>query len=366
MKTPLYSFHVRTVGVLIGTGIITLLGSCGSSEEKGSGKAEPPVKNLSWCAENGDIAGIKDFLNAGNINGEGDNQPPLLLAVSSGQAEMVSFLIKAGARIDISDQYGNYPIHAAASKGHVDVIKVLLAAGAKPDQESGAPYGDSQRMSIASEVSGFGGASDRYQPIHSAAAGNQPEAVRFFIGLGISPETKDGRGNNVLHYATSKWGWSDHRVDTIRLVDLNGEFEKAAARTISLEGYYITDEPTPKYIRFLPEKLVTYDSMSGVFPTREVVISYGARGGDSSEEIAKWLSPNNKDAHQRGKFITGTYNLMKDHVAISTFDEPFTGGDIRLSHENDQLRFSMRTMQAAMFSDGNENAGVACKFVSWK
>ena len=407
MKTCYLSRALPAVGL----SLILALSGCGGSDDKKSkdskesGNSATVVKDLKWCAENGDLQGIKTFLNQGNINGVNDEQPPLHLAagaghrniaeflisqganinkiddrlgwspvfyaVSKGHAEMVAFLIQSGARIDISDPQGDYPIHEAASNGHVDVIKVLLKAGAKPDQASGEPYGDKKRIAIASEVRGFGGASDRYQPIHSAAAGNQPEALKFFIGLGISPEAKDGRGRNVLAHATYKWGWSDSWANTIRLVDPGGEFERASKENISTDGYYIAEvklagqsQPTTTYIRFLPEELVAYDGWDQTFPTKRFVVSFRARGGTSDEEIKKWLSPSNKEATKQKGFITGRYKLKASTVETEIFDGP----DITFTREGGQLKIAMRSMQETAFPSNDPPAvpDATCKFVAWK
>ncbi len=384
---------------IIGLGFIFFLGGCDRAKNKESGhlssEKSAVIKDLNWCAENGDIDGIKTFLTTSNINGLGDQRPPLHLAAKGGHIAMVEYLlgqdanvnkkdaslgwtpihyasnaghvdivallIANGATMNISDARGNYPIHTAASQGYIDVIKVLLKAGAKPDQESGNPYGDKQRMSISSEISGFS-ASDNYQPIHSAAAGNQPGAVKFFIQLGISPEAKDGAGRSVLSYATRKRGWCNIWADTIRLVDRDGAFERASKEVISTDGYYITNESPPRYIRFMPEETEIYPGSNEVGPSNRAVICIGARGGTSPSEIAKWLSPSNEDAKKQGNFITGRYKLMGSNVTLETFE----GSNISFLRSDNQLIISIRTLQQEAFPESyGSGSDIMCKFVSW-
>lgn len=405
MKAYHSSSFLVSLGTLLGLGLALCISGCGRSDDGSSGGASgdhaPVVKNLSWCAENGDLNGVKSFLNTGNINGADGQKPPLHLAAgsghrdvveflvsqganinetdsslgwspvhyaaSSGHAEMVALLIQLGAKFDISDGRGDYPIHIAASQGHLDVVKTLLAAGAPPDQESGSPSGDNQRTSIASEVRGFN-ASDNYQPIHAAAAGNQSEVVKFFIGLGISPEAKDGNGHNVLHYATKKWGWGEDRAETIRLVDPGGSFESASKESISTEGYYVTDESTPKFIRFMPEELVTYKGSDEVFPTRRAVVSFGPKGGTRPGDVSKWLSPANEEAKKQGGFITGRYKLMGSNVPFEITEGKDPLSIISFARVDNQLQISIESRQEAYFPDSgsSEPRGINCRFVSWK
>jgi hypothetical protein len=405
MKTLRNPITLMHLGAIIGLSIPLCLVSCGGSDEKngdqGSSENTPAVKDLSWCAENGDLNGVKSFLNTGNINGADGQKPPLHLAAggghrdvveflvsqganinetdsslgwspvhyaaSSGHAEMVALLIQMGAKFDISDGRGDCPIHIAASQGHLDVVKTLLAAGAPPDQESRSPSGDNQRTSIASEVRGFN-ASDNYQPIHAAAAGNQSKVVKFFIGLGISPEAKDGNGHNVLHYATKKWGWGEDRAETIRLVDPGGSFESASKESISTEGYYVTDESTPKYIRFMPEELVTYKGSDEVFPTRRAVVSLGPKGGTRPGDVSKWLSPANEEAKKQGGFITGRYKLMGTNVPFEITEGRDPLSIISFSRVDNQLQISIESRQEAYFPDPGSSGprGTNCRFVSWK
>jgi hypothetical protein len=274
---------------------------------------------------------------------------------------MTAFLIEKGAKIDIVAKNGDYPIHTAARYGHVDAMKSLMDADADHEQVSGNSWGDTQRDSMDSSTRLLLNASVRYQPIHAAAEGNQPGVVRFLILGGTSPEVKDANGNDVLHYATYRSGWTNSRAETIRLVDPDGKFEKAATNTISTDGYYVTDEATPRFIRFMPEEMVTDGGSGTPYLSQRVVISFGAKGGTSPQEMAKWLYPYNEEAAKQGGFISGTYKLMEGYVTITTFDSSYRGRNITLSRNNES-----KELRLFMPGGGSEDSGVACKFVSWK
>jgi len=51
-------------------------------------------------------------------------------AACKGNVELGSFLIKKGARVNITDDDGETPLHFAAYKGHHDCVAFLLSRGA--------------------------------------------------------------------------------------------------------------------------------------------------------------------------------------------------------------------------------------------
>ncbi|KAH8277643.1 hypothetical protein KR018_002827, partial [Drosophila ironensis] len=68
-----------------------------------------------------------------NIRAKKHCQTALMLAVSHGNAEMVSMLLEAGAEINLQDEDGSTALMCAAEHGRVDVIKHLLS---HPDCDS--------------------------------------------------------------------------------------------------------------------------------------------------------------------------------------------------------------------------------------
>lgn len=404
MKIPDYSSFIVSYGSIFCLGLVFCLGSCGRSDNKGSGKSSsqtpPVVKDLNWCCENGDLEGVKSLLKPGDINGSDDQKPPLHLAAyrghraiveyligkgadinktsesigwtpvhyaaSAGQADMIEYLLKMGAKMNVVAKNGHYPIHTASVNGHIPAIKKLMDAGALPEQESGDSWGNKERDQMPSDIRKTLYASAKSLPIHAAASNNQANTVEFFILGGISPDAKDSRGRNVLDYATSKRGWCKTWANTIRLVDRDGSFERASKEIISTQGYYVTDEENPRYIRFMPEETEIYVGSNEIGPSNRVVICTGARGGTRPDEIAKWLNPHNEESEKQGDFITGRYKLMRSTVSITTFDvrdsRRFT-----FSREGDQLKVSIRSIQQEFYPESAGSGTVLmCKFVSWK
>ena len=93
------------------------------------------------AAGRADTAGI--LLENGAVGDAFDSQEQtaLYVAAGAGHLEVVSFLIKAGARVDQRNGFKEQAtaLHAAASNGRVDVIRALAEAGADPLIAAGHP-----------------------------------------------------------------------------------------------------------------------------------------------------------------------------------------------------------------------------------
>ena len=89
-------------------------------------------KNLLIYVKNENINEIKNAIeNGADVNyTTGHGYTPLYESVGNGNKEIVSILIKAGAKIDVDgDEYNGPPLVWAASKGDVDVMKLLIEKG---------------------------------------------------------------------------------------------------------------------------------------------------------------------------------------------------------------------------------------------
>jgi len=64
------------------------------------------------------------------INSRGSCCLPLFLAVGSGKAEAVRYLLDQGADVNAREQFGQTPLTEAAFHGNIAVIKELLLRGA--------------------------------------------------------------------------------------------------------------------------------------------------------------------------------------------------------------------------------------------
>src|SRR5205823_3640311 len=72
----------------------------------------------------------------GTALAESDGTTPLLWAVHNNDIDAVDRLIKAGADINVKNEYGVTPLSEAAVNGNTAIIEKLLKAGANADSPS--------------------------------------------------------------------------------------------------------------------------------------------------------------------------------------------------------------------------------------
>jgi hypothetical protein len=90
---------------------------------------------LSWAAENGHEAVVKQLLEKGAYPDLKDKygQTPLLWAAENGHEAVVKQLLDKGADIDTRDEDNQTPLSLAVENGHDAVVKQLIEKGADPD-----------------------------------------------------------------------------------------------------------------------------------------------------------------------------------------------------------------------------------------
>ncbi len=157
-----------------------------------------------------------------------DRSLPLHIAATSGQLEIIEYLIANGAAIDGHDRDQSTPLMVACLHGQVEAAKALLQHGAVVDQAdlNGATAVSFAMNSGNMEVirllleAGIDFASQTPNNgtyMHPAAASGNVEILEFLRTSGVSIDTANDRGATPLHSAASRG-----QVDAVRWLLTNG------------------------------------------------------------------------------------------------------------------------------------------------
>jgi ankyrin repeat protein len=155
--------------------------------------------SIADAAMRGDRADVLAMIKQGaDVNApQGDGVTALHWAARQGDADLVTALVAAGAKVRVDTRLGAYtPLHLAAERGSAPIVKALVKAGAIVDAKTStgatplmfaAASGDTGAIAALLD----GGASvnaaenDRLQtPLIFAVAGNRLDAVRMLIARG--------------------------------------------------------------------------------------------------------------------------------------------------------------------------------------
>lgn len=103
--------------------------SCGKTQNR-----KLVLNALRSGAATGNVEGVTNALEALDINERGfDGSTALIIATTSGQAEIVKLLLERKADLSLADSKGQTALMHAVIKGHASLVETLLAAGAKVD-----------------------------------------------------------------------------------------------------------------------------------------------------------------------------------------------------------------------------------------
>jgi ankyrin repeat protein len=107
----------------------------------------------------------------------------LLLAVHTGQPEVVCKLLECGANPDSQDNDGESAVHAAVREESSQMLQILLKAGANPN--------------LPSHLGKF--------PLHLAVEQNLLPLVRLMVDQGVDVEAREqAAGRTALHLAVDR------------------------------------------------------------------------------------------------------------------------------------------------------------------
>ena len=156
-----------------------------------SQNADSPFPRLSQSlmhelAREGDVLSAEVILDAGgNIDlPDDEGRRPLHEAAYFGRADMVAFLLDAGALLDAPiHPFGHTALYFAVQQGHASIVRLLLERGA--------------RVSVADRLNGQG-------LLHMAAARGDMKLAGLLIAAGVDVFREDNRGQTARDYAARR------------------------------------------------------------------------------------------------------------------------------------------------------------------
>jgi len=123
---------------------------------------------------------------------------PLIVAASSGRAEVVGFLADKGDNLDAADDFGLTALHHAALLGDADIVKILLKHGADAQ-------GKGVRRPSARGWEGFMPRTNPLSPLHLAVAEGHLGVAKALLEGRAQANAVDNQKRTPLHMAVGGW-----------------------------------------------------------------------------------------------------------------------------------------------------------------
>ena len=194
---------------------------------------------------------------------------PLHKAVDSGNRDIVSILVQAGAFIDAQDDKRMTALHLAAKKGNFEIVRMLLAAGATvhikgSDQLAPLDLAANQgHVEIVRLLLDAGGkldhiAKDKWTPIHRAARGGHLKTVQLLIEKGADVLIEDNNGALPIHLGTRSGSLAvvSHLLNCRPHIRTTQLFAKDKNGSTPRETAFFTAHyPIHKYLRMLETQI---------------------------------------------------------------------------------------------------------------
>ena len=105
------------------------------------------------------------------------------LVMAQSSLEIARLLVNSGANVNVTDDEGWTPLHAAARSGYRDIAELLLESGASLDVRN----------------------KNQETPLHVACYNGKLDVSRFLIDRGSDMNSRDENGFIPLHCGVTIW-----------------------------------------------------------------------------------------------------------------------------------------------------------------
>jgi len=165
------------------------------------------------------IKALKKSLLGGSayINTRGDNwKTALSISSMNGDLEIVKYLIKEGANVNLIDKEYYSPLYYAVDKNHIEIVKALLENGASITIEKESTFIPIERAAVNSCIEiidlliSYGvdvnSPSNYYNrtPLMLASERGEIEVVEYLLGKGADTNLKSYDGRTAIMYASDE------------------------------------------------------------------------------------------------------------------------------------------------------------------
>ena len=150
--------------------------------------------NVARAAAKNDAETVRRLVGGGDGNPnqtDDSSRTALHYAAINGNLQIIAILVKANAKLDVTDALGNTPLHLATDRGQTEAAKLLLEVGAEVDPQN----------------------KDGMTPLMIAASRGNLELVRALLAKGASTAKTDYTGRDAL-----SWAQDSHRPAVVQAI----------------------------------------------------------------------------------------------------------------------------------------------------
>jgi ankyrin repeat protein len=194
------------------------------------------------AARQGDIEKLQSLFDSGvSVNyARADGLTALTEAVIYNNPQAVDFLIRAGADVSISDDYGVNLLHLACINHDAALVKKLLIAGVKPNRakitgetplmtcsDAGTIKGVSALLSHGAELNAKENKEDQTALMWAVAEGHD-EIVKLLVAAGADVNARSkaipAAKPHIIEFSLDLSVWGSNYPTTIRWPEISGAF----------------------------------------------------------------------------------------------------------------------------------------------
>ena len=172
--------RIRTIRLLGAAVLGVLLG--GASARADIALFSAYHDNVARAAALSDVPAVRHLLSQGNNpNNDVDDsgRTAMHLAALNGNIQIVAILIKAQAKVDVTDPLGNTPLFYAAERNQLDIAQLLMDVGAEVDKQN----------------------KNGMTPLMVAASRGNIAIVQALLAKGANPRKADFTGRDAVGWA---------------------------------------------------------------------------------------------------------------------------------------------------------------------